>query len=117
MGFWKNEWKALAWGVAGFLAIYFAPLGPRVAGALSEAVALAQWYAREHMLLCLVPAFFIAGAIAVFVRQGAVIRYLGAGASRVTAGPVGPPPRPGAAPSARAPAHPAARSARRRPRR
>jgi uncharacterized membrane protein YraQ (UPF0718 family) len=85
MSFWKNEGKALAWGVAGFLAIYFAPLGPRVAGALTEAVALAQWYAREHMLLCLVPAFFIAGAIAVFVRQGAVIRYLGAGASRVTA--------------------------------
>jgi uncharacterized membrane protein YraQ (UPF0718 family) len=42
-------------------------------------------YAREHVLLCLVPAFFIAGAISVFVRQDAVMRYLGAGANKVVA--------------------------------
>jgi len=40
-------------------------------------VALTQWYAREHVLLCLVPAFFIAGAISVFVSQQSVLRYLG----------------------------------------
>jgi uncharacterized membrane protein YraQ (UPF0718 family) len=46
---------------------------------------LAQWYAREHVLLCLVPAFFIAGAIGVFISQGAVMRYLGASAKKVLA--------------------------------
>jgi uncharacterized membrane protein YraQ (UPF0718 family) len=40
-------------------------------------VALTKWYAQEHVLLCLIPAFFIAGAIAVFVSQNAVMKYLG----------------------------------------
>mgnify|MGYP000340838359 CR=1 FL=1 len=31
---------------------------------VSEALALTRWYAREHVLLCLVPAFFIAGVAA-----------------------------------------------------
>ena len=47
-------------------------------GPLIEALRLAQWYAREHVILCLVPAFFIAGAIGVFIRQGTVLKYLGA---------------------------------------
>jgi hypothetical protein len=46
-------------------------------GAITESLALTRWYAREHVLLCLVPAFFIAGAIAVFLNQQAVLRYLG----------------------------------------
>jgi hypothetical protein len=37
------------------------------------------------VLLCLVPAFFIAGAIAVFVSQASVMKYLGAGAKKVRA--------------------------------
>ncbi|MFW5830331.1 MAG: permease, partial [Planctomycetota bacterium] len=70
--------------MAGIFAVfYFAPIDhPRVAGAVQEAVALTAWYAREHVLLCLVPAFFIAGAIGVFVSQAAVMKYLGAGARR-----------------------------------
>jgi len=48
-----------------------------------------QEYAREHVLLCLVPAFFIAGAIAVFVSQASVIKYLGGKAKRVVAYGVG----------------------------
>jgi len=48
-------------------------------------LALAKWYAREHVLLCLVPAFFIAGAISVFVGQASVMRYLGARANKVLA--------------------------------
>jgi hypothetical protein len=48
-------------------------------------LALAKWYAREHVLLCLVPAFFIAGAISVFVSQAAVIKYFGAKAKKVLA--------------------------------
>lgn len=43
---------------------------------------MARWYAREHVLLFLVPAFFIAGAIAVFVSQAPVMQYLGAKADK-----------------------------------
>jgi uncharacterized membrane protein YraQ (UPF0718 family) len=69
-----------------FLAAYFVPAGaPRFDGALREALLLLRSYAREHMFLGLVPAFFIAGAIGVFVRQASVIRYLGARANRVLA--------------------------------
>ena len=35
-------------------------------------------YLSAHVLSCLVPAFFIAGAISVFVSQGAVLKYFGA---------------------------------------
>ena len=54
-------------------------------GALLEGFWLLRDYAREHVLLCLVPAFFIAGAIGQFVSQGAVLRYLGAKAPRPVA--------------------------------
>lgn len=69
-----------------FLLAYLIPVeGARVRGALIEAFAMLHEYAREHVLLCLVPAFFIAGAIGVFLSQGAVIRYLGAKANKVVA--------------------------------
>ena len=71
-----------------FAAAYYLPIdwlrsSSRIAGAFWESLHLLKDYAREHVLLCLVPAFLIAGAIGVFVSQSAVIRYLGAGASRV----------------------------------
>lgn len=50
--------------------------------AVIEAFSLAKWYAREHVLLCLVPAFFIAGVISVFVSQNSVIKYFGAKAKK-----------------------------------
>jgi len=69
-----------------FLAAYFLPIQhPRVQGAFLEGLYLLKDYARQHVLLCLVPAFFIAGAISHFVRQGAVMRYLGASAPRTVA--------------------------------
>lgn len=69
-----------------FLAAYFVPWSaPIVQKALSEAFLLLQDYAREHVLTCLIPALFIAGGIAVFVSQAAVIRYLGQGARKVVA--------------------------------
>jgi hypothetical protein len=75
---WTREWKPLAWIAGVFLVFYFLPLGSaRFDGAVNEALALTKWYAREHVLLCLVPAFFIAGAISVFVNQASVLRYLG----------------------------------------
>lgn len=82
----RTELKWLAGLGAAFLALYFLPVGsPRFDGALIESLQLAKWYAREHVLLCLVPAFFIAGAIGVFVSQAAVMKYLGSGASRPVA--------------------------------
>ncbi len=69
-----------------FAIIYYLPLGsPRVQGAVLESLFLLQDYAREHVLTCLIPAFFIAGAIGVFISQQSVIKYLGAGAKKVVA--------------------------------
>jgi hypothetical protein len=83
---WKNEWKILAWMVAVFALFFWLPVGwPRFDGAVTEALALTKWYAREHVLLCLVPAFFIAGAIASFVSQAAVMKYLGPKAPKTVA--------------------------------
>jgi len=39
-------------------------------------------YLSAHVLTCLVPAFFIAGAIGVFVSQASVIKYFGAQAKK-----------------------------------
>ena len=75
---WRQEWKWLALMVGGFLAVFYLPVGSaRFDGAVLEAFHLVKWYAREHVLLCLIPALFIAGAIAVFVSQAAVMKYLG----------------------------------------
>lgn len=61
-----------------FLIAYFLPASdPRVKGALVESFAMLHEYAREHVLLCLVPAFFIAGGISVFISQDSVMKYLG----------------------------------------
>ena len=69
-----REWKIAAAMVAIFLALYFLPVGqPRFDNAVGEALQLTRWYAREHVILCLIPAFFIAGAISVFVRQASVM--------------------------------------------
>jgi uncharacterized membrane protein YraQ (UPF0718 family) len=83
---WREEWKPLAIIVTVFLACFYLPVGlPRFDNAILEAFHLVKWYAQEHVLLCLIPAFFIAGAISVFVSQGAVMKYLGAKANKVLA--------------------------------
>jgi uncharacterized membrane protein YraQ (UPF0718 family) len=83
---WKTEWKPLAWFTGVFLACFWLPVGSaRFDGAVMEAFHLVKWYAREHVLLCLVPAFFIAGAIGVFVSQAAVMKYLGPRAKKLLA--------------------------------
>lgn len=79
----KKELKILLWTVAVFTAAFFLPTGSeRFMTAVSAALDLAKWYAREHVVLCLLPAFFIAGTIAVFVSQGSVLRYFGANARK-----------------------------------
>ncbi|MCP4715152.1 MAG: hypothetical protein GY868_08555, partial [Deltaproteobacteria bacterium] len=83
---WKQEAKPLTLVLAGFLLCYYLPLGAdRFDTAILEALHLVRWYAREHVLLCLVPAFFIAGAIGVFVSQASVMKYLGGRANKVLA--------------------------------
>lgn len=83
---WKQEWKALAVITGAFLLCFYLPIGqPRFDNAVLEALQLVKWYAQEHVLLCLVPAFFIAGAIGVFVSQDSVMKYLGAGANKALA--------------------------------
>ncbi len=84
-----KERTKLALILGAFAACWFLPTGSdRFWGAIHESLSLVKWYAREHVLLCLVPAFFIAGAISVFVSQGAVMKYLGPKARKVVAYPV-----------------------------
>jgi uncharacterized membrane protein YraQ (UPF0718 family) len=67
----------------GFLICFYLPVGSaRFDHAVLESLHLVRWYAEEHVLLCLVPAFLIAGAVGVFVQQAAVMRYLGADAPK-----------------------------------
>jgi len=69
-----------------FLLAYLVPFGHlRVQNALMESFYMLQDYAHQHVILCLVPAFFIAGAIANFVSQVAVMKYFGAKANRLLA--------------------------------
>ncbi len=82
----RAELKKLLAVVAVFVACFYLPVGAgRFDNAVGEALALVKWYAREHVLLCLVPAFFIAGGISVFVGQASVMKYLGAKANKVLA--------------------------------
>jgi len=83
---WKKEWKKLAAIVVVFVACFYLPVGKnRFDNAIMESLYLVKWYAQEHVLLCLIPAFFIAGAIAVFVSQASVMKYLGAKANKFLA--------------------------------
>jgi uncharacterized membrane protein YraQ (UPF0718 family) len=83
---WRKEAKPLALILGIFLVLYWLPVGQRrFDRSVLEAFALAKWYAREHVILCLIPAFFIAGAIGCFISQGSVIRYLGPAAKKVLA--------------------------------
>ncbi len=80
----KTDSKILAGFLAVFAIFYFVPMeAGRFSNAVLEALALVQWYAREHMLFGLVPALLIAGAISAFVSKAAVMRYLGAHASKL----------------------------------
>lgn len=72
--------------VGAFLAAWFLPVDePRLQRSVIEALAMLRDYAREHVLTCLLPAFFIAGAIAVFLSKSAVMRYLGPRAPKALA--------------------------------
>ena len=79
----REKWKKFLYIAAIFLGCFYLPIeNLRFTNAIFEALALVKWYAREHVLLCLVPAFFIAGAISVFVSQASVMKYFGAKANK-----------------------------------
>jgi len=80
---WKKEVKILAWIITVFVLVYFLPVSSdSFNSAIYAMFDLAKWYAREHVVLCLLPAFFIAGVIAVFISQASVIKYFGANAKK-----------------------------------
>lgn len=79
----KKELKILFWMVGVFLTVFFLPLGSPVFNtAIDATLDLSKWYAREHVVLCLLPAFLIAGVISVFISQASVIKYFGAKAKQ-----------------------------------
>ncbi|MBN1883839.1 MAG: permease [Deltaproteobacteria bacterium] len=80
----KQELKIAGIMAGVFLAAYFLPVGSdRFDNAILEGFYLLREYARLHVITCLVPAFFIAGAVTVFLSSEAVMKYLGAGAKKV----------------------------------
>ena len=79
----EKELKILFWMIVVYAAVFFMPLGnERFMTAVDATLDLAKWYAQEHVMLCLLPTFFIAGVIAVFVSQGSVLKYFGANAKK-----------------------------------
>ncbi|NLA49435.1 MAG: hypothetical protein GX876_08240, partial [Bacteroidales bacterium] len=79
----KKEFKILLWIAVVFSVVFFLPVGNETfMTAIAATLDLAKWYAQEHVVLCLLPAFFIAGVISVFVSQGAVLKYFGANAKK-----------------------------------
>jgi len=78
-----KEWQKLLLIIGIFLGAYYIPWDStliRQSGL--ESFMMLQEYARQHVLTCLIPAFFIAGAITVFVSQAAVLKYFGAKANK-----------------------------------
>lgn len=79
----KKELQILFWMVVIFLAIFYLPIESKVFNtAIDATLDLSKWYAQEHVILCLLPAFLIAGVISVFVSQASVIKYFGAKAKK-----------------------------------
>ncbi len=61
-----------------FLIALFVPFShPKVVNSILEAFMMLSEYAKGHVLLCIIPALFIAGSIVVFLNQQAIIKYLG----------------------------------------
>lgn len=79
----KKEIKILVWIAVVFGIAFFLPIeSARFNTAIAATFDLVKWYAREHVVLCLLPAFFIAGVISIFVSQGSVLKYFGADAKK-----------------------------------
>lgn len=78
-----KEWQKFVLYLSVFLAAYLIPFSnPAIEVAILESFKMLGDYAREHVLFCLIPALFIAGAIAIFVSQNAVLKYFGSNAKK-----------------------------------
>lgn len=79
----KKDWKILAWIIGIFAVFYFVPYKAEwFNNSAVSGINLLNEYAKQHVLTCLVPALFIAGAIAVFIKKDKVLRYMGADAKK-----------------------------------
>jgi len=79
-----KERTKLIWIILIFLASYYIPWShPIIRQSGFEAFMMLQEYARKHVLTCLIPAFFIAGAISVFVSQASILKYFGSQAKKI----------------------------------
>lgn len=82
-GLWRGDYLKLLIVIVLFLVAFYLPVNSLVfKEAVDSSLSLTKWYAQEHVLLCLVPAFFIAGVISVFISQASVIKYFGANAKK-----------------------------------
>ncbi len=82
----KTDWKTLLLMLLVFAGAYHMPLSSeRFWGGVTESLHLLHEYAREHVVLCLLPALFIAGGLAVFLKKEAVMKYLGPTAKKAVA--------------------------------
>lgn len=78
-----KEWQKFALYLSVFVAAYLIPFShPTVEAAILESFKMLGEYAQEHVLFCLIPALFIAGAITIFISQNAVLKYFGSGAKK-----------------------------------
>jgi uncharacterized membrane protein YraQ (UPF0718 family) len=74
----RKDWNMLIWIGIVFGILYFVPSQAEwFKISIFSAFDLLHEYARLHVLTCLVPALFIAGAIAVFIQKEKVMKYLG----------------------------------------
>ncbi|MCX8058226.1 MAG: permease [Spirochaetes bacterium] len=79
----ENENKRTFFYLFIFFILYFLPPGNKIIhSAILESFEMLLDYAKSHVLFCLIPAFFIAGAISVFINQNAILKYLGPNANK-----------------------------------
>ncbi|MCS7279273.1 MAG: permease [Thermodesulfobacteriaceae bacterium] len=81
----KKELKPILLGLFLFLFLYFFPKPDRVLSGIREGVLLLHWYIKEHTIFCLIPAFYIAGAIGTFLSKESILKYLGPEAPKIHA--------------------------------
>jgi uncharacterized membrane protein YraQ (UPF0718 family) len=73
----KKELKYIVFALLIFLFFYFLPFEEKFLQGLKEAVYLSHEYAREHVIFCVIPALFIAGAITTFLSSASLPIFAG----------------------------------------
>jgi len=74
----KKDYVLMFWIGLVFSIFYFVPSKSEwFNNSTVSGVNLLNEYAKQHVLTCLVPALFIAGAIAIFIQKEKVMKYLG----------------------------------------